>query len=488
MDHALSFVREFWEKLPSYWADIKAAPELLWKWTEGNLPFRVLGIVVVALLAFLVLYIIVGFFRADWKGKIRTVLIAAVGAVLICCCIWLVQQEVKRYLLPDQKMIELNGEEAAVYPQYSLVRGTLSEGWVDGHWYFADDVFTLQVNDSLVLQLTGLDKLCSEGRYYVNGVSRDNGNLKISLTRNYSVSPDADHIDQIYSDLEIRIIPEQKLEAVPWLKKPGEATSADAFINPYLTSEVTTLENNGKEAYFLARTPYGRDIIGMAIQNGQNMICCFSSGYYFRFNNKNDWSGNSQTVYPTNLNPFDDTEDRTFLAEPFHALSTGCIHCFHDLTEEETGAILPSRIINQAVGNSTASTDGDFSFPCQNLVEFHGDITDWSEDDDITDTLYTLCFTGDGPNSKQFLYTLVNGAGIAAFSLEGTDYEAVYRWGEAYKNGHSQPDEAMTEFLGAPAVAYEEGWILHPGSWDYDSKLKENYYYLTMTVLNTDAG
>ena len=129
---------------------------------------------------------------------------------------------------------------------------------------------------------------------------------------------------------------------------------------------------------------------------------------------------------------------------------------------------------------NTEQKNGGFAIPCAYLEEMMTLSMDAER--------FVLRFTGEGPAGEQVLYTLYSGAAFADF-LSGIDQDGSWfaDWEKAFEAGYAHPDETMSAFLGAPAVPYEEGWLLNPGSFLRYRKGSpitcQEYYLLSMEPL-----
>ena len=457
-----------------YWEEARGAPQLIWKWTEGRAIFRGVAIGLAVFAALLVLGLIISFFRANWKGKIRNLLVAAVGFVAVCALLIVAKREVIGYVQPDKETVTIKGEEVVLYPQYSLARARET---YNIQWTLTDPVITLPVDEDLIVQLAGLDSLDEKGGCLAEQIQRTRDGLGLSLWQEFESwrSKTVQRMSYLY--LEIWVLPNRELQTMPWYRDPGQTGTGTRLGKSEAPVTYTVLENSGDEVVFVQQSEWeNSDKLASARQMGSDVVLALSYGSYFEFDTKDYYSSEpvvSQSVF---YEPLTDEEARTVLREPLEALFAGRIRCLRGLTAEERERILPDRIVNYPVEN-TDQKNGDFAFPCESLEELLLTSVDYDG--------ASLRFVGESPDGERVLYTVTPGA-MKAFNQQnwGEDSSWFDDWEKAFQAGCEHPDETMSEFLGAPAVAYEGGWLLNPGSYlrfvGRSSEVAQEYYFLTM--------
>ena len=477
MERGREILRQVREWITPYWEELQGAPQLLWKWTEGRTAFRVAAVGLAVALALAVLWLIIGFFRSGWKGKIRTVFVAAVGFLAVSALLLAAKREVAGFLQPETESLLLGGREVRLYPQYSLARG---RDEANMRWTLTDAVVTLPVDEDLVVQLSDLDGLCAEGGYRVEQIQRTKDGLGLQLWRQFE-SWRGDNVQGLsLMTLELWVLPNRELRQTQWYLDAGQTGQGSRLGKEQLPTSFTVLSNTGDELLMILQTDGFPDSKSLAVarQLGPDVVLGISCGNCSEFDRKTMYSPDVASNRFFFYDPEKD-EDRAVLAEPFQALFSGGIRCLRGLTAEERERVLPDRIVDYPVEN-TEQKNGGFAIPCAYLEEMMTLSLDAER--------FVLRFAGEGPAGEQVLYTLYSGAVYADF-LSDIDQDSGWftDWEKAFEAGCASPDETMSAFLGAPAVPYEEGWLLNPGSYvQYGSGSPitcQEYYLLTMEPL-----
>ena len=101
-----------------------------------------------------------------------------------------------------------------------------------------------------------------------------------------------------------------------------------------------------------------------------------------------------------------------------------------------------------------------------------------SSDLEVSYDLSVIRFIADGPDGKAHTWSLANGGDIYRSISARYKFKNSGDWAEAYKDGRKDPDSDMSEWVGATAVAFDDGWLIISGKLDEG---KTQFYYLTMT-------
>ena len=457
-----------------YWEEARGAPRLIWKWTEGQTIFRGVAIGLAVFAALLVLGLIISFFRANWKGKIRNLLVAAVGFVAVCALLIVAKREVEGFLQPEEETVTLGGEEVVLYPQYSLAR---ARDTYNIQWTLTDPVITLPVDEDLIVQLAGLDSLDEKGGCLAEQIQRTRDGLGLSLWQQFETWQ-SDTVERLsYLNMEIWALPDRELQTLPWYRDPGQVGTGTELGQDEGPVSYTVLENSGDRVVFVQQnewTPGGK--LAEARQAGPDVVLVLSSGFYFDYDNKDRYAAEPVESPINYYDPLADEEAVAVLREPLEALFAEHIRCLRGLTAEERERVLPDRIVNYPVENAEQK-NGGFSLPCESIEELL--LMDMETQGAI------LRFVGESPEGERVLYTVTPGAMKATNQKGwGEDNSWFADWDKAFQAGCGHPDETMSNFLGAPAVAYEGGWLLNPGSYTgfvgSSPVDAQEYYYLTM--------
>lgn len=456
------------------WAELLAAPQLLWRWSAGNTLYRVIVLAAAALAAALLVYILVSLFRAKKKGGTifaLLVLLAVTGAGL-----WAAQNQVGRLLIPEAATVRVGGEGYLATEQYSLARGVYySDGgsYVEPNWSLADDTVTWKVNERLAVQLTGLQSLTGNRRIRLRRLSHEGDWGLIGLDHSFGHTGDGVG-ENVFGAIEVYILPGQQLAEQSWYAPAGEVTQGPDLKQPEFPLTYTILENDGDSVLFtLAHTALDpSDTLGLARQFGPDLVICLNEAFSNRW--ATDGAGWQES---RQYDPLTNAEERAYLAEPLQALLGGSLRLIQDQPEDAVASLLPQRITAYPV-NITDGLTG-FTLPCRELLEMRGSVF---ED-------YTLRWIGAGPDGGDMLYTIVNSGGWYCNPTTAAQQKTVDAWDEAYLAGLSSPDAEMTAFLGQKAVPYQGGWLLNMGDSVGKTMHERQYYYLTAEPwLPADTG
>ena len=450
----------FGQRLQIFWQNTRQAPRLMWEGTGGsaNLGNRLLLILTVLLLAAGLVAYVICFIRAKAKGKLSMLLWTVILLLFFTVLLFFATRDtVFAVELPEAETYSSGEETLRVYPQYSLARGAEDPIFplVRAYWQLRDDVITWELREGLVLQLTGLHCLSGEDPFAVTQLTRYGDMSYVSLQRSLGTGgiQNAEFFD---SYLEIKIFPDCLLTDMPWYGEVGHICDEDDM-------HYTVLDNAGGRLVMREQNDGWINGDGILLGLSEARQLGAEVVYIVHRLNHYKWAMAGSTFY--NQDPAEDRAYREQLQEPIDALFDSRIHLYRDLDEETLAAILPDCLIDFPVREASA---GGFTLPCEKLLDMA----------DTEDGTSQLRLAGPGLRSEPTLYTLLNG-GTAYLAGNRTRYQA---WREAYEAGKKTPDTTITEFLGCPAVAYEGGWLLNPGTFynpDTDTPFP-NYYYLTM--------
>ena len=468
--------------LKAYWEEAKQAPMVIWKWTESYRMYRGIAIGAAVLFAVLAVYLVFALFRGGWKGLFRNLLFIAVGFTAICATLIMVEREVARSLPSEETAVQLAAGEAIAGSRYSLARGDLAHGtkWgsmtAEANWKLTDNTFTLPIGDDLILQLTGLGRPEEDARYYIREIRRSHGGAGIEMQMSYdtAATDNSNQTAYLYSAMEIWAIPDRRLSKMPWYGAAGTVTPDSVLVEDGMVyGEHHVLENDW-ETLILA-TDCGQAEEGqryaylvLARQTGPDILCCAVQCA--------EYMGSIKESRSHYYDPLNRPEDRDALLDMAENMMKNT-KMLRGLSAEEREAVLPHTLADFPVGASWRN--GGFEIPCTELLEMRAG-------EDYRDKVITLI--GELPDGKQGLYTLLNTTGwVDRWNTGDADpakAEQYHEWETAFAEGEELPDPEMTAFLGAPAVAWGEGWLLNPGPFygEYDGQAF--LYYLTAKPLS----
>lgn len=232
-------------------------------------------------------------------------------------------------------------------------------------------------------------------------------------------------------------------------------------------SEFEILENDGERITAIIKPLWtDRVVICMAQQMGEDLVLACSDGV----GRITDDHGTSKDKA---LSPDMDLDDRAFLLEPLTALFDGRIRLLQGLSKEQMTQILPDRIADYPVGFSLNKKH--FSIPCSELLSVGMEDLPWLDD------YYApaIRFKGSGPDGKGYVYSLYNGGETHKNNAVGYVEPLSYDLNRAYRDEEAAVDSVMSDFIGAKAVEYQDGWLILVGNIDPNGKEKQ-LYFLTM--------
>ncbi|MBR0352420.1 MAG: hypothetical protein IJH53_04370 [Oscillospiraceae bacterium] len=459
-------------------ADIKAAPALIWSWSESNVLYRIGFLAAAAVFAALLIYVIISDILAIFgKRKYAPFMLTAL-VLLICGLLCVAGNTIRSYQVPETETVQIDGGEAQSYGQYSLAS---MDSVGSPAWRLVDDTVTWRIEDDLILQLTGLRDVCAESRYELCAMEHEAHHC---LTmESMSNSYDGQKGQTTTADIELYIFPKTQMADEPWYLQSGESIRAESVFeiqqgfDPDGNSELfvpetdyTIYENNGDSVVFSVYYD-SRAYFAMcyARQFGSDLVL----GVSYAFSNCWDDSSGFQEHYI--FDPVLSQEDRDFLTGPLNILFDGRINLYRGLSDEEEELLLPDRIVNYPTGIMTSR---DFSFPCTELTEMRAARWNINWDTNTDEWGPTeILFTGEGPDGKDHAYSLINCGSLYCNPISDRYKELLDAWNQAYIDGAGKPDAEMTGWLGAPAVPYDGGWLIRVT----ESGGTVQYYYLSMT-------
>ena len=488
-DWILRELYALWDKLKILFSRFLDAPAILRAWSEGRASMgdRIALVASVVIIVAVIAWI-VRFFKAGFWKKLGMLLSAAL--VIFAAALALsffskaeptetAPEDPELSAAPTAALTETLPEEAAATPepvpatpiprsngQYSRARGAedpRNAGRVSEMWRLVDDAVSWQIGDALVLQLSNLHSLPGTERFGVEELVQYSDYVFVSLRRFESGEEEDGAVRRSECVVEIRIWPGAKIERMPWYAE------APSYISTGEQEGYSIFENTAREVRFLEKktavtNPEGDAVLALCMaRQVENDVMLVSARAF-------PTVPDSEHVEYTELNPGTDEELKRRLGEIERALFDGRIRLLRNLTEESMAAVLPGKVVDFPVGETSGR--GGFSIPCARLLEMRR-----SEGLGAV-----LRFIGPGRDGEELLYSLVSGAAL----YENVRTDRYFTWRQGYENGWLGPDEDMTAFLGCPAVECDGGWVLDPGSFysrTTDSTM-ENYYFLGVELLN----
>ena len=480
-DTILRGLRLLWEKLQLLFERAWDAPQILRAWSEGRAS---LGdkIALVAMLVLLVAAVawVVRFFKAGFFKKLGMLASLALVMAAAALVLWFLDTGEESAAPTPPPVIQTDGGEAAVSAaptallpeatprparragQYSLARGTEDpfSDHVSYMWSLRDDAVVWQMDDDLVLELSGLHSLPG-GPFAVEELVRYEDKAHLTLRR---VSGSGTESARSYEELvlELTVSPDAKIRRQLWY---AEAAS---YVSTGEQEGYSILRNDGSEVLFLQRSldrtnENGDAVLGLCLgrQLGDDVVLVTARSYAY------DEEEGHRTY--TNLNPGEDEELKERLLSLDKAVFDGRLRLVRGLSEHALAALLPGSLCDLPLRD--ASGVGGFSLPCTRLLELrrseaYGAI---------------LRFTAEGPDGGEAVYSLISGAAL----YTDVRMDRYFTWREAYEKNGAEPDPDMSAFVGCPAVAADGGWIIDVGGF-YNASLDatlENYYFLSYEYL-----
>ncbi|MBQ9721792.1 MAG: hypothetical protein IJV64_14035, partial [Oscillospiraceae bacterium] len=369
----------------------------------------------------------------------------------------------------------LGDKTVTVSPQYSLAHGldlNFSFPFLDAEWYLADDSLCWKLDEDHTAVLLDIGSLHEDGNCRVTALEHwEDGNV-ISMTLNYGGSDE----EVYYSTtmwMSIRLLPWADQIASLWNCEPGERFDPLRYVSYSPFGPGVVLENDGEGVALSQEFGPGRNDLYLLRRFGEDVVLFTYGGLAKESRKENNSLEDSINNQTATFRPFDSLSNETDKKEMFktlHELIDKHFLLLVDLSEDELDALLPDRITAYPAG--FAELRDCFSFPCRELVEM-------SDSEEFP----TLRFVGEGPNGESCLYTLVHGGGWFRQHSAAVSNGWYEEWDEAYANGKKTPDRAMSDFCGATAVKYRDGWLLKAGRFDNYDSMKPDYYYLTAEPL-----
>ena len=484
MEQGSITVQQALDMLEAYWEEAKQAPTIIWKWTESFRMYRGIAIGTAVVLAILAVYLIFALIQGGWKGLFRNLLFIAVGFAAICAILIAVKREVTKSLPIDEAVFQLADSEAVAGSRYSLVRGDLAHGteWgrmtAETNWKLVDNTFTLPVGEDLILQLTNLGRPDEDERFYIREIRRSHGNVGIEMQMNYNTiaMDNPNQIAYLNATMELWAIPDHKLSRMPWYGETGTITQNTQLLEGGIVyGDCHVLESNGETLILgidcgTAEENQRYAFLAISRQVGSDILCCAVHCAEFAGTIK---ESASHYYDPLNL-----PEDRDALQDMAESMMTNT-KMLRGLSVEEREAVLPYTLADYPVGASWRN--GGFAIPCTELLEMKS-----ADDYRNCDKMITLI--GEMPDGTQGMYTLLNSTEwLSRWNTDTANPDKVeqyHNWETAFAEGESLSDPEMTAFLGAPAVPWEDGWLLNPGPFygEYDGQAF--LYYLTVEPLS----
>lgn len=475
-----------WEKLQGLLSRAGETSRILRDWGAGTATFADKAtIIALAVLIVVVVAWLVSFFKAGFWKKIGMLLSAAVVIVAAAVVVSLVSAPVEEEenaaptapVLTSAPIGE-EGDAAAETPapaqylprsdlQYSLARGAADPFFpaVYPLWRLNNDEVSWQVNDELVLQLSGIHSMPGSGTFEVESLKHYEDMAFVGLKR---MEGGGGAGGRWFSDsfLEIRVWPDAKISRMPWYANVG------SWINTGERDAYTILENTGSEVIFLYRDESQVNenddaLIGISVgrQLGSDVVSITA-----RVHAGHD--EDDQIIY-TDLNPGADEELKERCLKLIRTTYEKHFRLLRGLSEAGFASVLPERLVDVPI--TGASGRGGFTIPCTQLIDLGPDET-WGA---------AVRLIGPGPDGRACRYLLIDGGEM----YTKVRMDRYFTWRDAYEKGVNEPDEEMTAFLGCPAVACDGGWVLDPGDF-YSTDLSvalENYYYLSIEPLEPPA-
>lgn len=481
MEKAQYFLSVLGAWIKRTFSEIVSAPGIIWKWSEQSQKNRWIALLGAAAATAMLLAVIVYYIRIIIRKKRETPFTFFFVLALLCAALWFSQDQILKYQVPDTELITVDGEEISVYSQYSLAPGRIMDpdhpNYMNPQWNIADDTISWQIDDDLILQLTGLQSLSSELSYTVTSMEHEGHHcITLNCTTNITLH---DCLQTLSADLQIFVFPGRTITEEPWYLESGVDIRAESIFELqgnygldgsfWYTTPLTDyhiLEKESDRVVFIAYyDTYMKNAICVAQQMGSNLVVGVSRA----FANQLDDSSNGSTH--CSYDPLEDTDAREFLLEPLTRLFDGRVRLIYDSSGKLDDQILPEKIVGYPVPLCDCEV---FILPCSKLVEMRAARYDISIQ---TYGPLEIRYIGTGPDGQEHFYSLVNGSSVYCNPVADEQIAMLNEWNDAYLDGKASPDTALTELIGIPAIPYEEGWLLKTAS--YHGGTSE-YYYLSV--------
>ena len=454
-------------------SELVSAPGVILEWSALSIRNRLIAIggCAIALLVFVsVIVYYINCFRARRRETPFTFVFIV---LLMCATLWFARFEILRYRIPVAETVSISGQEVVVSGQYSLAPGYIMNSnhpeFMTPGWNMVDDTITWRVEKDLILQLTGLRSLSSDLSFVVTSMEHE-GHPCVKLDCTQSTSSRT-----LMADLELYVFPGRQMAEEPWYRESGSVFRAESVFEgqtlvdfdgsvSYFGPETDylILENEGDRVSFVAT--YENRIVNalcIARQMGPDLVVGVA------YASVNSHSGEPSTSY----DPLHYPEARDFLFEPLNNLFDGGVRLLRDPTGELAGRILPGKIVSYPVPLSDAKV---FTLPCSELLEMREAHYDHATQ---SFTPLEIRYIGKDPYGQERVYSLLNGSSVFCNPVTDEQISMLREWGEAYQQGKGSPDAALSEWIGIPAVPYQDGWLMRVAK--YDVSVFE-YYYLSV--------
>jgi len=473
------FFLQLWNDRALILFEILHAPTLLWQVMAKAPEYRFFVVVGLAALAGLLICALVRLVKSRGKkifGSVVFLLISIAAAAAVLCISY---RGASRFVLPEPQRLTIGGQTATVSPQYSLAhaqRLNFSLPFLDADWYLADDAVCWKLGEDRTAVLWDLGSLREDGSCIVSALERTDDGSRITMKLDYSGSDEC----VFYSTdarMTIWLLPQGDQIAPLWNVEPGETFDPLRYSSHSPFGPGVVLENDGESVALAQRFDSTRNDLYLFHRFGEDVVLFTYQGTTSENRNENNSLEDTIKNQTRSFRPLDslnNEKDRMDMLKTVHALIDRHFLFLTDLDEAELASLLPNRITAYPIGFSELRDC--FTLPCRELLEMGGD-----------GEFPCLRFIGDGPDGESCLYTLAHGGGWFNRHSSTEPHGWYAEWSEAYASGKRTPDRAMTDFCGATAVKYQDGWLLNAGQFDNLDRTQTDYYYLTVEPL-ADAG
>ena len=457
----------FWMRLELFFGLAKDSPKMIWEGME--LGTRIFTILVGTAIVVGILSALVSFIKGNWKTKLGMLGTLLIIVLVLAAILYFALDSIEDILMPEPEDLQINGQAVQDYPQYSLARGTLNDQTVSEDWLLMDSVVSLQVTDELSIQLRNLPDLPGDGTFRVTGINTWDETFIVRLERNdvkttaAAIREDQDNASVVHEWLELCVYSGSSWSPSPWSLEPGEEQETE-------NAKYTVLENNEDQLLYLIEDGWaledGTPIVGLCLaQRTETEELCVTlrhQRYHYY-----GWSSVDEGI--TDTDPGKSPELMESMLAVIEDFRNQHLILLRGLSEEERDVLLPQTLVDYPAGGVNKE-DGNFSLYCKRLLSFG-----WYDD-----SPGILRLIGENPDGEEVIITIRNG-GLIAREGEQAKLKA---WMSAFTRGRENPDKNMSDYLGCTAVAYQDGWLLHPGSVHGQNGDYENYYYLTMEPIS----
>lgn len=464
---AVKHMELFRMRLELFFGLAQDAPKMIWEGME--LGTRIFTILIATAIVVGIISALVSFIKGNWKTKLRMLGTLLIIVLVLAAILYYALDSIEDILMPEPEDIQISGQTVQDYPQYSLARGTLDNQSVSEDWFLMDSVVSLQVTDELFLQLCDLPELPGDGAFHVTGIENWDETFLVRLERNdVKVNPaalreDQDDVSAIHEWLELCVYSEPSWSPSPWELETGEECETE-------DARYTVLENNGAQLLYLLEDGWqledGTPVVGLCLaQRTETEEICVTLRHQ-RYHSSG-WSTVDEGI--SDIDPGESPELMESMLEVIEDFLDQHMILLRGLSDEERDVLLPQTLVDYPVGGVNKK-DGNFSLYCKRLLSFG-----WYDD-----SPGILRLIGESPDGEEVIITIRNGGLIA----REEDQAKLKAWMSAFTREKERPDKNMSDYLGCTAVAYQDGWLLHPGTVHGQNGDYENYYYLTMEPVN----